>query len=72
MTENTLIDNCFYIKEDDYELWTSYDNLGEELVTSLGREECIKVTRFLLKRRQENRVDEEVAKTYSGVVSGKL
>lgn len=69
--EKQLIDDCFYIEQKKYGLWDSYDKDGKGIVTSLTEEECVRATRFMLKLKQENRLN-EVGNTYSGTVDGKL
>lgn len=69
--EKKLIDDCFYIEQKKYGLWDSYDKDGKGIVTSLTEEECVRATRFILKLKQENRLN-EVGNTYSGTVDGKL
>jgi hypothetical protein len=69
--EKQLIDDCFYIEQKKYGLWDSYDKDGKGIVTSLTEEECVRATRFILKLKQENRLN-EVGNTYSGTVDGKL
>jgi len=69
--EKQLIDDCFYVEQKKYGLWDSYDKDGKGIVTSLTEEECVRATRFILKLKQENRLN-EVGNTYSGTVDGKL
>jgi len=69
--EKQLIDDCFYVEQKKYGLWDSYDKDGKGIITSLTEEECVRATRFILKLKQENRLN-EVGNTYSGTVDGKL
>jgi len=69
--EKQLIDDCFYVEQKKYGLWDSYDKDGKGIVTSLTEEECVRATRFILKLKQENKLN-EVGNTYSGTVDGKL
>jgi hypothetical protein len=69
--EKQLIDNAFYVEQKKYGLWDSYDKDGKGIITSLTEEECVRATRFMLKLKQENRLN-EVGNTYSGTVDGKL
>ena len=69
--EKQLIDDCFYVEQKKYGLWDSYDKDGKGIITSLTEEECVRATRFILKLKQENRLN-EVGSTYSGTVDGKL
>jgi len=66
-----LIDETFYVNETRYGIWHSFDKEDNPLVTSLTEDECIKMTRFILKLRQEELLD-KVGTTYSGEVTGKL
>ena len=69
MTE--WIDDAFRVDQKKYGLWDSYDKDGKGIITSLTEEECVRATRFMLKLKQENRLN-EVGNTYSGTVDGKL
>jgi len=69
--EKQLIDDAFYVEEKRYGLWQSHYPDGAGIVTSLTEEECVRATRFMLKLKQENRLN-EVGSTYSGTVDGKL
>jgi len=69
--EKQLIDDAFYVEQKKYGLWDSYDKEGKGIITALTEEECVKATRFMLKLKQENRLN-EVGNTYSGTVDGKL
>ena len=70
MTEKKLIDDCFYVEEKKYGLWSSTDKDGNGLITSLTEEECVRATRFYLKGKQEGFPEPE--KVHEGVVGGKL
>ena len=69
--EKQLIDEAFYVEQKKYGLWDSYDKDGKGIITALTEEECVKATRFVLKLKQENKLN-EVGNTYSGTVDGKL
>jgi hypothetical protein len=69
--EKQLIDDCFYVSQKKYGLWDSYDKDGKGIVTALTEEECVKATRFMLKLKQENKLN-GIENTYSGTVDGKL
>ena len=71
MTEKQLIDDAFYVEQKKYGLWQSHYPDGAGIITSLTEEECVRATRFMLKLKQENRLN-EVGRTYSGTVDGKL
>jgi 3-hydroxy-3-methylglutaryl CoA synthase len=53
------------------DLWIPMTKMVNVLVTSLTEEECVRATRFMLKLKQENKLN-EVGNTYSGTVDGKL
>lgn len=69
--EKKLIDDCFYVEEKKYGTWDSYDVDGKCIVTSLTEEECVRATRFMLKLKQENKLN-DVGVTYTSTVDGKL
>lgn len=70
MEEHKLIDDTFYVKQQKWGTWDSYDKDGKGLVTSLTQEQCISATRFYLKGRQEGFPEPE--KVHEGIVGGKL
>jgi len=70
MEGSELIDDAFYVKQQRWGTWDSYDKDGKGLVTSLTEEQCISATRFYLKGRQEGFPEPE--KVHEGVVGGKL
>jgi hypothetical protein len=69
--EKKLYDNCFFVKEKKYGLWSSSDKEGKGLITALTEEECVKGTRFYLKGLQEGWDDANIVK-HEGTVGGKL
>jgi hypothetical protein len=69
--EKQLIDEAFYVEQKKYGLWDSYDKDGKGIITALTEEECVKATRFMLKLKQENKLN-GIENTYSGTVDGKL
>lgn len=69
--DKKLYDDAFYLEQKKWGTWDSYTPEGKCIITSLTEEECINMTRFILKFRQENKHD-EVESTYSGEVTGKL
>lgn len=69
--DKQLIDDTFYVEEKKWGTWDSYDKDGKCIITSLTEEECVKATRFMLKLKQENKLN-EVEVTYSSTVDGKL
>jgi hypothetical protein len=70
------IDDVFYVKNQRWGTWVSYDKEDKPIITSLTEEQCISATRFYLKFRQENQFksknsENEVSK-YSGTMDYKL
>lgn len=70
MTEAAMIDDCFYIKRQRWGTFISVNKDGTLLITSLTEDQCIDVTRWYLKAKQEGFTDG--SKSYDSVVSGKL
>jgi hypothetical protein len=66
-----LYDDCFYVEQKKWGTWDSYTPEGKCIVTALTESDCVSATRFILKLRQENRLN-EVETTYSGEIPGKL
>jgi len=71
MQEKQLIDDLFYVEQKRWGTFQSYDKDGNGIITALTEELCISSTRWYLKYKQEERVDESV-KSYSGEVDYKL
>ena len=69
--QKTLIDDCFYVEQSAWKTWKSYDKDGTALITSLTSEACVAATRYYLKLKQENLLN-EVEVSHSSVVDGKL
>ena len=69
MNEENLIDDTFFVKQQKWGTWNSYDKEGKGLVTSLTEDQCISATRYILKGRQEGFPE---SKYYGGKISGKL
>lgn len=69
--QKELIDDSFYVEKKRWGTWSSYDKDGKEIITSLTEEDCVRATRFYLKLKQEDRLN-EVGVTYEGTVGGKL
>ena len=69
MEEPKWIDDAFYVKQQRWGTWNSYDKDDKSLLTSLTEEQCISATRFYLKGRQEGFSE---SATYEGQVGGKL
>ena len=70
--EQQLIDDAFYLKEQKWGTWDSYDKEGKCIITSLTEENCIAATRWYLKQKQEGQFDKKSEVTYDGTVGGKL
>ena len=62
-------DNAFYVEQKKYGLWQSHYPDDKGLITSLTEEECIRSTRWYLKKLQDGF---EETKTYSSEIAGKL
>lgn len=71
MQDKQLIDDLFYIEQKRWGTFQSYDKDGNGIITALTEELCISSTRWYLKYKQEERIDENV-KSYSGEVDYKL
>ena len=67
--EQQLIDDSFYVKQQKWGTWDSYDKDGKCIITSLTEENCINATRFYLKGLQEGFPETQ---KYEGQVGGKL
>ena len=70
--EKKLYDDCFFVEEKKYGLWSSYDKEGNGIITSLTEDECVRATRWYLKAKQEGEFDKTEQKTYDSFVEGKL
>jgi hypothetical protein len=66
-------DEAFLVRKQRWGTHVSYSLTDNQaLITSLTLENCVAATRFYLKGLQEGWIDEEQARTYEGVVGGKL
>jgi uncharacterized protein YukE len=72
ISEYTWIDDAFRVYKTKYGLWHSAAKNGEELVTALSEELCVRMTRFYLKGRQEGWNEESSRVLNDGKVGGKL
>jgi len=72
MNKKQLYDNCFYVEQKKYGLWSSTDTKGKGIITSLTEEECIRTTRWYLKQKQESAFDSVGVKTYTSITDEKL
>jgi len=70
--EKKLYDDCFFVEEKKYGLWSSFDKEGNGIITSLTEDECVRATRWYLKAKQEGEFDKTEQKTYDSFVGGKL
>ena len=66
------IDDCFRVYQTRFKIWHSAKKDGEELVTALTKDVCIRMTRFYLKGLQEGWNQENSRVVNDGVVGGKL
>jgi len=69
--QKTLIDDCFYVEDQRWGTWKSYDKDGNVLITSLTSEACVAATRQYLKWKQEDNLN-DIGVSYEGTVGGKL
>lgn len=67
--EKNLIDDAFYVKNQRWGTWDSYDKEDKPILTSLTEQQCISATRFYLKFKQENQFE---SKNNEGQVGEKL
>ena len=65
-------DDACRVYKTKYNLWHSAAKDGEELVTALSEELCIRMTRFYLKGRQEGWNESNSKVLNDGKVGGKL
>jgi hypothetical protein len=64
-------ENAFYVEQKKWGTWDSYTPEGKCIVTALTESDCVSSTRFYLKLKQENMLN-EIKVTYSSTVDGKL
>ncbi len=69
--DKELIDGCFYVQQKKWGTWDSYTPEGKCIITALTESDCVSATRFMLKLKQENRLN-EVEVSYTSTVDGKL
>jgi len=72
IAEYEWIDDCFRVYQTRFKIWHSAKKDGEELVTALTKDVCIRMTRFYLKGLQEGWNQENSRVVNDGVVGGKL
>jgi hypothetical protein len=70
IAEHEWINDTFRVYKTKYGVWHSAAKDGEELITALTEELCIRMTHFYLKGRQEGWGESRVLN--DGVVGGKL
>lgn len=68
--EINWIDDVFKVEKARWGTWKSIDKDGNGIITSLTQEECIKATRWYLKKKQEGWGDE--CSVHEGSVEYKL
>lgn len=66
-----MIDGCFSVEKSKWGTWSSIDQDGNKIITSLTEENCINATRWYLKQKQEG-FSGQNSVTYEGTVGGKL
>ena len=66
-----LIDECFFVEQKQWGTYQSFDVDGKGIITSLTEKDCIAATRYYLKLKQENNLNQTEV-TYSSTVEGKL
>jgi hypothetical protein len=71
MSDKQLIDEAFYVEQSTWKTWKSYDKDDNPIITSLSEDICVSSTRYYLKLKQENCLN-EVGVSYEGTVGGKL
>ena len=71
MSDKQLIDDAFYVEQSRWKTWRSYDKDDNPIITSLSEDICVSSTRYYLKLKQENCLN-EVGVSYEGTVGGKL
>lgn len=71
MNEYDWIDDCFHIQQKRFGTWVSYDKDNVAIITSLTKNECMHVTRFYLKGKQEGWNDPNNI-SYEGRIQNKL
>lgn len=64
------IDDAFYVKKQKYGTWDSYDKENKGIITSYTEEDCVRATRWYLKKLADGGFEE--TKTHEGTVGGKL
>ena len=66
-----LYDDCFYVEQKKWGTWDSFDKDGKCIITALTESDCVSATRFMLKLKQEDRLN-EIEVSYTSTVDGKL
>jgi hypothetical protein len=69
--DKQLIDGCFYVEQKKWGTWDSYTPEGKCIITALTESDCVSATRFMLKLKQEDRLN-EIEVSYTSTVDGKL
>lgn len=66
-----LYDDCFYVEQKKWGTWGSFDKEGNNIITSLTEDSCVRATRQYLKWKQEDKLN-DIGVSYEGTVGGKL
>lgn len=53
LEDKEIIDGCFYVMQQKWGTYDSYDLENKCIITSLTKESCISATRFYLKEKQD-------------------
>ena len=69
---SVLIDDCFYVWETRFGLFSTMTTKGREMLTGAVRDNVIMMTRWHLKCEQEGWPEGSVRVINNGVVGGKL
>ena len=67
-----LIDECFYVWETRFSLYSSMTKEGRKMITGPTRDAVVEMTRWHLKCEQEGWPDGSVRVVNDGIVGGKL
>ena len=71
----SLVDECFYVWETRFGLWSTHTIEGYEFnlgLTGMTRDDVVSMTRWHLKHLQEGTLDSVTRVVNNGVVGGKL
>ena len=68
----TLVDECFYVWETRYGLWSTETKEGRGMMTGATRDAVVVMTRWHLKCEQDGTLEQYTRVVGSSVVDGKL